>query len=207
MAFVQENCGLFGIYGESECVSEIYGGIDLLQHRGQEYCGIATYAAGVHLVTHYGKVGTTFNDYDLNFLRGRFGIGHVSLRERQPVAYQSRLGQIALAFSGNILNADELIEEMKGQGKSFQQGYHIEVVAKIIMAEEDVASGIRRVAEKVRGAYSLLVLTAAGIYAARDVYGFRPPHAGPWRRSPRGEFRVPGAPEPGHGGGARCASG
>ena len=174
MAFVQENCGLFGIYGDRECVSEIYAGIDFLQHRGQEYCGIATYAAGIHLVTHYGKVGNTFNDYDLNFLKGSFGIGHVSLRERQPLAYQSRLGEIALGFSGNILNADELIEEIKKQGKSFQQGYHIEVIAKIIMAEADVVSGIRRVAEGVRGAYSLLILTETGIYAVRDVYGFRP---------------------------------
>ncbi|MGE5311071.1 MAG: amidophosphoribosyltransferase, partial [Nitrospirota bacterium] len=174
MAFVQENCGLFGIYGDRECVSEIYSGIDFLQHRGQEYCGIATYAAGIHLVTHYGKVGNTFNDYDLNFLKGSFGIGHVSLRERQPLAYQSRLGEIALGFSGNILNADELIEEIKNQGKSFQQGYHIEVIAKIIMAEADVVSGIRRVAEGVRGAYSLLILTETGIYAVRDVYGFRP---------------------------------
>jgi amidophosphoribosyltransferase len=125
-------------------------------------------------VTHYGKVAGTFTDKDLEYLKGTRGIGHVSLWERQPVRWLCQLGEIAVAFSGNVLNAPELIAGMKARGKAFYQGYNIEVISKIIMEERDVVSGIQALAKKVKGAYSLLVLSNDGIYAARDIYGFRP---------------------------------
>jgi amidophosphoribosyltransferase len=156
---------------------EIYHGIDFLQHRGQEYCGIATYERGsgsINQVTHYGKVASSFTNMDLEYLRGTWGIGHVSLWERQPMQWQSQLGEIAVAFSGNLLNADQLISDMKNRGKAFLHGYNVEILSKIIMEEHDVVSGIRALSEKIKGAYSLVVLTKDGVYAARDIYGFRP---------------------------------
>jgi amidophosphoribosyltransferase len=90
------------------------------------------------------------------------------------VRYQSGLGEIAVAFSGNLINSEDLTWEMLGRGKSFSQGYDVEILAKIIMEAPDPVSGIADLAEKVHGAYSLVVLTESGIYAARDVYGFRP---------------------------------
>ena len=174
MKSLQDNCGVFGLCSDTECVHDIFQGIDFLQHRGQEYCGISTFDGNIRQVTHYGKVAGTFKDKDLEYLRGTRGIGHVSLWERQPVRWQCQLGEIAVAFSGNVLNADELIAGMKARGKAFYQGYHVEVICKIIMEERDVVSGIHALAKKVKGAYSLLVLSNDGIYAARDIYGFRP---------------------------------
>jgi len=118
MKSLQDNCGVFGLYSDTECVHDIFQGIDFLQHRGQEYCGISTFDGYIHQVTHYGKVAGTFKYEELEYLRGRMGIGHVSLWERQPARWQSQLGEIAVAFSGNVANADELINDMKGRGKS-----------------------------------------------------------------------------------------
>jgi len=174
MKSVQENCGLFGIYSTGECVTDIYQGIDFLQHRGQQFCGIATYDQGIHLVTHHGKVGDTFTRENLDYLKGTLGIGHVSLWERQPVRWKSKLGEIAVAFSGNIINSKELIREIMAKGGSFLQGYEIEIISKIIMYSGDPVAGIAALAEKIKGAYSLLLLTPDSIYATRDVYGFRP---------------------------------
>ncbi|MDY6987607.1 MAG: amidophosphoribosyltransferase [Thermodesulfobacteriota bacterium] len=174
MKTIQENCGVFGLYSDRECVHDIIQGIDFLQHRGQEYCGIATFNGAIHQVTHHGKVAHTFRYKDLEHLTGRWGIGHVSLWERQPARWQSQLGEISMAFSGNILNAEDLISDMKMRGKAFYQGYNIELISKIIMEERDVVAGIKALAEKIEGAYSLVVLTGEGVYAARDVYGFRP---------------------------------
>jgi amidophosphoribosyltransferase len=170
----QENCGVFGICSSSECVEDIYQGIDFLQHRGQEYCGIATFDGKIHQITHYGKVGNTFPDPELRILTGTKGIGHVSLRERQPVMWQSRMGEISVAFSGNIINASELIEGMKDRGHAFYRSYNVEVIAKIIIEAGDIVSGIGDLSRKIIGAYSLVVLSQEGIYATRDVYGFRP---------------------------------
>ena len=174
MKSLQDNCGLFGLYSDTECVHDILQGIDFLQHRGQEYCGISTFDGNIRQLTHYGKVVATFRSEELKYLNGRWGIGHVSLWERQPVRWQCQLGEIAVAFSGNVLNVDDLIADMKARGKAFYQGYNIEVISKIIMEESDVVAGIHALAKKVKGAYSLLVLCKDGIYAARDIYGFRP---------------------------------
>ncbi|MBN2177796.1 MAG: amidophosphoribosyltransferase [Deltaproteobacteria bacterium] len=197
---VQENCAVFGIYSKRECVGDIYQGIDFLQHRGQEYCGISTYSLEMRDVTqmdlipsrekeydgdssfgreinhatHHGKVIDSFTDEELRGLKGRWGIGHVSLRERQPMKWQSRLGEIAVAFSGNVINSEELMQEMMDRGKTFYKSYDIETISKVIIEEPDVVSGIKALAGKVKGAYSLVVLTKDGVYAARDRFGFRP---------------------------------
>ena len=174
MKSLQDNCGVFGLCSRTECVHDIFQGIDFLQHRGQEYCGISTLDGGIHQVSHYGKVANTFKYEELEYLKGRWGIGHVSLWERQPVRWQSRTGEIAVAFSGNINNADELIKDMKGRGKAFYKGYNIEIISKVIMEEPEVIAGICALSQKIKGAYSVVVLTEEGIYAARDIYGFRP---------------------------------
>ncbi len=174
MRSIQENCGVFGLYSKRPCALEIYQGIDFLQHRGQQYCGIATFDNTIRHVTHHGRVAITFKPQELSYLTGTWGVGHVSLWERQPVTFHSKLGEIAVAFSGNIINADKLITQMKNGGKSFYGNFHVETIAHIIMQEKDMVSGIAALSRKIEGAYSLLVLTKEGIYVARDLYGFRP---------------------------------
>lgn len=174
MAEIRENCGVFGIYSQAPCAYDIFNGLDFLQHRGQLYCGIATYNGHIHQVTHHGKAGNSFTAQDLEYLEGRWGIGHVSLWERQPMSWQSQVGDISVAFSGNIINAPEIITEMKSQGHAFWRGYDIEVIAKIIMENKDILSGVTALAERIRGAYSLVILAKEGVYGVRDIYGFRP---------------------------------
>ena len=175
MRSIGDNCGVFGIVKEADCVEDIYRGLDFLQHRGQQFCGIATCGGGrIRLITHYGQVGNTFTSYELETFKGNMGIGHVSLKERQPMMWQGAVGEIAVAFSGNIINSEALLTEMKERGEAFYHGLDIEIISKLIMQEKNVVTGISMLAEKIKGSYSLVVLTQDGIYAARDVYGFRP---------------------------------
>ena len=175
MKSIGDNCGVFGIVKETDCVEDIYRGLDFLQHRGQQFCGIATYdGQRIYQITHYGQVGNTFTSHQLETFKGNMGIGHVSLKERQPMTWQGAVGEIAVAFSGNIINSEALLTEMKDRGEAFYHGLHIEIISKLIMQEKNVVSGISMLAEKIKGSYSLVVLTQDGIYAARDVYGFRP---------------------------------
>ncbi|MDD5475103.1 MAG: amidophosphoribosyltransferase [Syntrophales bacterium] len=174
MYFIQENCGVFGLCSQYDCAGEIYQGIDFLQHRGQQYCGISTYDGSINHETHRGRVANSFPDEELKTLRGRWGIGHVSLRDRQPLRWLTQIGEIAVAFSGNVINSHELIREMMGRGKSFLEGTDVEIISKIIIEGSSLAGGIADLAGKIRGAYSLVVLSKDGVYATRDVYGFRP---------------------------------
>jgi amidophosphoribosyltransferase len=171
---IQDNCGIFAIYSNAPCAYEIFQGIDFLQHRGQEYCGIATFNGQVNQITHHGKVLNSFTDQDLENLPGTWGIGHVSLKERQPVKWQSLHGEIAVAFSGNIINDQELIREMMSRGMAFWRGYNVELISKIFLEQPDPVAGFTALAEKINGAYSVVILSRDGIYATRDIYGFRP---------------------------------
>lgn len=171
---IQDNCGIFAIYSNAPCAYEIFQGIDFLQHRGQEYCGIATFNGQVNQITHHGKVLNSFTDQDLENLPGTWGIGHVSLKERQPVKWQSLHGEIAVAFSGNIINDQELIREMMSRGMAFWRGYNVELISKIFLEQPDPVAGFTGLAEKINGAYSVVILSRDGIYATRDIYGFRP---------------------------------
>ena len=172
---IGDNCGVFGIVKDTDCVEDIYRGLDFLQHRGQQFCGIATYdGKRIYLITHYGQVGNTFTSHELETFKGNMGIGHVSLKERQPMMWQGAVGEIAVAFSGNIINSESLLAEMKDRGEAFYHGLDIEIISKLIMQEKEVVAGISMLAKKIEGAYSLVVLAENGIYAARDVYGFRP---------------------------------
>lgn len=173
---MSENCGIFGICNaNSEPASrDIYYGIFKLQHRGQRHCGIATASRDIHIITHKGFVRHTFTDDELCMLKGASGIGHVSLKERQPIVLISRMGKFAIAFSGNILNGQKLRDGLKERGHSFNSETDIELIGKLISIEKDFLNGIMKLREKVKGSYSIVMLTKQGIYAARDPQGFKP---------------------------------
>ncbi len=170
----EENCGLYGVYSNRDCINHLYYGIFKLQHRGQKYCGIASYNREIQLITHKGFVRHTFTPDELKVLSGFSGIGHVSLKERQPLLIESKLGIFAIAFSGNIFNAEQLFTDLKNRGHSFSNHTQIELLAKLVVQGKDFVHGLEKLAETVKGSYTILILTDKGIYAARDKHGFKP---------------------------------
>ncbi|HOJ31089.1 MAG TPA: amidophosphoribosyltransferase [bacterium] len=171
---IQENCGIYGIYSNQDCIHHLFHGIFKLQHRGQRYCGIATFNKELKLITHRGFVRHSFTPEELQSLSGNIGIGHVSLSERQPVLLESKLGLFVTAFSGNIMNAEQLFEKMKKKGHSFSSHTQVELIAKIIGQGKNFVDGIEKLAQQVKGSYTIVILTKDGIYATRDKYGFKP---------------------------------
>ncbi|HOK57085.1 MAG TPA: amidophosphoribosyltransferase, partial [bacterium] len=170
----EENCGVVGVYSNKNCSEKIFYSIFKLQHRGQKYCGISTFNKKINLITHEGFVRHSFTQSELKNLSGNYGIGHVSLKEKQPILLESRLGTFSIAFAGNIINFDDLFKEEKNKGHSFFSHTQIELIAKIIVQSNDFVEGLEKLSQKVRGSYTILILCKEGIYAARDPYGFKP---------------------------------
>ncbi|MFH1386266.1 MAG: amidophosphoribosyltransferase [bacterium] len=168
-------CGIFAISSAKEnIVDDLFIGTFYLQHRGQRYCGLSTWAGdGIKVKTHRGLVRAAFES-DLGELDGKMGIGHTSLKDRQPIKLDSKMGEFTICFEGNIINAAELTDELKKQGHSFYTGADIEIIAKYIAQGNDFVSGIELMASKVHGSYSLVILAKNKIYAARDKQAFRP---------------------------------
>ena len=172
---MRSNCGVFAISSDKNIIDDLFLGAFYLQHRGQQYCGIASYdgQGDIKLKTHRGLVRDRFTE-DLKGLEGFIGISHASLKDRQPIKLDSRMGEFTICFSGNVINKEELVNKLKQQGHSFYTDSDIEVIAKLIAQGDDFVSGIELMAGQVRGAYSLAILSKGKIYAARDKHAFRP---------------------------------
>lgn len=190
---LKEECGVFGIYDFSgeDVASTIYYGLFALQHRGQESCGIAvsdTNGPKGKVLSHKGMglVNEVFTGKHLAKLKGDIGVGHVrystaggSTRENaQPLVLNYVKGTLGLAHNGNLVNAPELRRELEYDGAIFQTTIDTEVIAyHIARARTRTASVEQAVAEamrKLRGSYSLIVMSPRKLIGARDPYGFRP---------------------------------
>lgn len=190
---LNEECGVFGAYDFSgrDVVSTIYYGLLALQHRGQESCGIAvsdTKGPKGKVYSHkdMGLVNEAFNSETLDKMKGNIGVGHVrystagsSVRENaQPLVLNYVKGTLVLAHNGNLINAPKLKRELEYTGAIFQTTIDSEVIAYHIARErlqtDSVEAAIGRAMYKIKGAYSLVVMSPRKLIGARDPFGFRP---------------------------------
>ncbi len=190
---LKEECGVFGIYDFSgeDVASTIYYGLFALQHRGQESCGIAvsdTKGPKGKVLVHKGMglVNEVFTGEDLAKMKGDIGVGHVrystaggSTRENaQPLVLNYIKGTLGLAHNGNLINAPELRRELELGGSIFQTTIDTEVMAYHIARErvrtKSVEGAVANAMKKLKGAYSLIVMSPRKLIGARDPYGFRP---------------------------------
>ena len=190
---LHEECGVFGAYdfdGE-DVASTIYYGLFALQHRGQESCGIAVSDTNgpkgkVMSYKDMGLVNEVFNPENLEKLKGNIGVGHVrystagsSVRENaQPLVLNYVKGTLSMAHNGNLLNAVELREELSYTGAIFQTTIDSEVIAYLIARERlkvgTVEEAVKNAMLKIKGAYSLVVMSPRKLIGARDPFGFKP---------------------------------
>ncbi|MGL5942672.1 MAG: amidophosphoribosyltransferase [Waterburya sp.] len=186
----EEACGVFGVYApekDLEVAKLTYFGLYALQHRGQESAGIATINKGqVYCYKDMGLVSQVFNEEILEQLPGEIAVGHTrysttgsSLKENaQPVILDTRLGKLALAHNGNLVNAMELRQHLATKKADFITTTDSEMIALTIADEvnsgKDWVQGAISAFKLCSGAYSLAIATPAGLMGARDRNGIRP---------------------------------
>ncbi|HUO57130.1 MAG TPA: amidophosphoribosyltransferase [bacterium] len=180
-----DQCGVFGIYGHSEAAKITYLGLHSLQHRGQESAGICTMENG-HLFNYkrMGLVADIFNETAFKELPGKTAIGHVrysttgssQLRNAQPIAVEYAQGNLAIAHNGNLVNARRIRDELEARGSIFVSTVDSEVIVHLVArsSQGTLVEALISSLQKVRGAYSLLILSDDGLLGMRDPSGFRP---------------------------------
>jgi len=180
-----EKCGIFGVYGHPEAAKLTYLGLYALQHRGQESSGIVSSDGNtLHAEVGMGLVADVFNERRLARLPGSMAIGHNRysttgsslLRNAQPMVISYASGSLALAHNGNLINAVEIRKELEQQGAIFRSTTDTEVIVHLIArsSETCLADQVVDALRKVRGAYSLLLMTETEMIGVRDSFGFRP---------------------------------
>jgi amidophosphoribosyltransferase len=180
-----DECGLFGVFNHAEAANVAYLGLYALQHRGQESAGIAsTDGDAFHVEKAMGWVADVFSRERLKRLPGHRALGHVrystagssNLRNAQPISANTVHGPVAIAHNGNLVNAEELRLELERDGAVFQSSSDTEVILHLLARADGVtiADQLAQALTRVRGAYTLLLLTPSSIIAVRDPSGFRP---------------------------------
>ncbi len=182
----KEECGIFGIYAPLEDVARItFFGLFALQHRGQESAGIAVSdGRGLRICKNMGLVTQVFDEETIRSLTGISAIGHVRysttgssiLCNAQPLSSTSRVGQIAVAHNGNLVNTATLRAELEAEGCKFETSNDSEVIAQLLahLHTDCIEEAVRQAMHRLQGAYSLVVLTPDKLIGVRDPYGIRP---------------------------------
>ncbi|XP_021744098.1 amidophosphoribosyltransferase, chloroplastic-like [Chenopodium quinoa] len=181
----REECGVVGIYGDSEASRLCYLALHALQHRGQEGAGIVTVNEGVlQSITGVGLVSEVFNETKLDQLPGKSTIGHVRystagssmLKNVQPFVAGYRFGSVGVAHNGNLVNYKALRQNLEENGSIFNTSSDTEVVLHLIAISKARPFFLRIVdaCEQLEGAYSMVFLTEDKLVAVRDPFGFRP---------------------------------
>jgi amidophosphoribosyltransferase len=177
--------GIFGVVSKKNCAETLFYGTDYHSHLGTEYGGMAVLGEGFTRQIH-GLSQSQFKSKffpDVGRMEGNKGIGVISAMDEQPIYLNSRFGPFCLATSGMVENAEEIAQAMLKKGVSFSEvsprGVNTtELVAKLITRGTDLVDGIEKAFDVIQGSCSLLLLHRAGIYAARDRFGYMPLIAG-----------------------------
>ena len=187
---LREECGVFGIFAPASCevAATTYYGLFALQHRGQSSCGIVVNDDGLFR-THKdsGLVNDVFTPEVLASIEGgnmalghcRYGTSGSKGRENaQPIVVDHIKGRMAIAHNGSLVNSFELREELELKGSIFHTQSDIEVMSYIIIEERlrqpSIEQAVNAAMHRVKGAYSLVVMSPSKMIACRDKNGFRP---------------------------------
>lgn len=183
---LNEECGVFGIWGHPEASQITYYGLHSLQHRGQEGAGIVS-TDGEKLVAVKGEglVNEVFGNGRLQELgAGKAAIGHVryatagggGYENVQPLLFHSQTGSLALAHNGNLVNANALKHQLETMGSILQTTSDTEVLAHLIKRSGYMLlkDRVKNALSMLKGAYAFLIMTETEMMVALDPNGLRP---------------------------------
>ncbi|WP_033543036.1 amidophosphoribosyltransferase [Planococcus sp. CAU13] len=182
---LNEECGVFGIWGHSNAVQLSYYGLHALQHRGQEGAGIvATDKNYLKALKGEGMVNEIFTPDKMEGLSGTGAIGHVryataggsGIENVQPLLFNSTTGSLAISHNGNLVNANHLKSHLERQGSIFQTTSDTEVLAHLIKRSgyETFEEKAKNALSLLKGAFAFVILKEDAMYVALDPNGLRP---------------------------------
>jgi amidophosphoribosyltransferase len=194
---LRDECGVAGVYlngaGHADaCTTDtmnaatlVYYALYALQHRGQESAGIAV-SDGTEIKVHkeMGLVADVFKAEHLADLKGRISIGHVRystaggcrIENAQPMVSRFKLGTVAVAHNGQLVNYEQLKEMLEETGSMFTSTSDTEVILKLIAKsyKKGLERALTDTIQMIKGSFSLCVMTETCLIGARDPNGIRP---------------------------------
>ncbi len=181
----REECGVVGVFGVPGAATTAYLALHALQHRGQESAGIVASDGGAFAAHRgLGLVSDVITREVLDRLPGSLAVGHnrysttgtKTIENAQPFVVDCRIGPVAVAHNGNLVNAAEARAGLEAEGAVFASTSDSEIIVQLL-ARSHAASLPDMLAEaltSLRGAYTLVLGTRDAVVGLRDPHGFRP---------------------------------
>ncbi len=187
-------CGIIGVASNSSVVPEIYNGLIMLQHRGQDAAGIVTFDGHLHIKKENGLVADVIKPEDSLVLKGNIGLGHVRYRtaggldpsSAQPFVATYPFG-LALVHNGNLTNYKQLRDVVSNKyNRYLNSSSDSELILGVLSHEltkfkkptidpSEIFEAVSKTMPQLQGAYAIICLIAGhGLLAFRDPYAIRP---------------------------------
>ena len=186
---LHDECGVGGVFLNNKkadsAATLVYYGLYSLQHRGQESAGIAVSNDEVIKIQKaMGLVSDVFVPQHLAELKGHIAVGHVryataggrTIENAQPMLNKFKLGSIALAHNGQLVNYEPLQEMLEETGSTFTSTSDTEIILKLIARnyKKGLEQAVTNAIQVIKGSFALCVMTENCLIGARDPYGIRP---------------------------------
>ena len=167
-------CGIVGAVSTRNIVPILVQGLQRLEYRGYDSCGVAVYADGLKRARSTDRVAKLLTQVDDEHLQGTTGIAHTRWATHGAPAVHNahphfshgpgkgasgKAGRIALVHNGIIENHDELRSALKAKGYDFSSQTDTEVICHLIdsLYEGDLFEAVKAAISQLHGAYAIAV--------------------------------------------------
>ena len=170
-------CGIVGAVSTRNIVPILVQGLQRLEYRGYDSCGVAVHAQGLTRARSTSRVAELLEQVQTDQLEGVTGIAHTrwathgvpAVRNAHPHFSHgpgsaewadTRPGRIALVHNGIIENHDQLRAQLQAKGYHFSSQTDTEVIAHLVdsLYDGDLLEAVKTAIRQLQGAYAIAVL-------------------------------------------------
>jgi glucosamine--fructose-6-phosphate aminotransferase (isomerizing) len=165
-------CGIVGAVSTRNIVPILVQGLQRLEYRGYDSCGVAVHAGGLKRARSTARVAELMEQVQSTHLEGLVGIAHTRWATHGAPAVHnahphfshgpgadaaSKPGRVALVHNGIIENHDELRAALKAKGYVFESQTDTEVIAHLIdsIYDGDIFEAVKAAVKQLHGAYAI----------------------------------------------------
>ena len=164
-------CGIVAAVSTQNIVPILVQGLQRLEYRGYDSCGVAVYAGGLKRARSTARVTELQAQVSAEQLQGGTGIAHTRWATHgAPVVHNAhphfshgtgdaveKPGRVALVHNGIIENHEELRRTLQAKGYVFNSQTDTEVIVHLVesLYDGDVFEALKAAVQQLRGAYAI----------------------------------------------------
>ena len=158
-------CGIVGAVSASNIVPILVQGLQRLEYRGYDSCGVAVHQGGeLRRTRSTARVAELQTHIDADGIASGTGIAHTRWATHgAPAVHNAHphfsRGKIALVHNGIIENHEALRDELKAKGYVFESQTDTEVIAHLVhqLYTGDLFETVQQAVLRLQGAYAIAV--------------------------------------------------